>query len=899
MRVSRAESGLVRVARFAAAAQRTVNQRRLDQFRQDVGNGPWMGVALDDLDVALGELGLEAPNTTIDLADVARFIDPGLPLGTLASIAALLGVDPTASTAEARVGLCARLAEAVLDRARDVDLETLQLVDHHLRATDWTGRLFFAEAYRDRMREMLASRQIANADAASATWDTYRPPERQELKPKSPVLPLDVDEMEAQVSDGGPLARAILGFAERAPQRQMVRAIAQALNGNGTLLVEAGTGTGKTIGYLVPALAHAVANDHQVVVSTNTINLQDQLWNKDLPSVLRATGVPARVAVVKGRGNYLCLRRWRALLQAEDLSQGERMLAARTSLWLRVTSTGDKTELPLTPDEEIAWSRVAATTETCTPGRCRYHRDGVCFIARARRRAEDSHLVVVNHALLLADSVVEGSILPPYRHLIIDEAHHLEDEATRQFSGRVAERELARHLDELAQAGAVGTVGLLADAMAAVRRLLPKQDIGSIEQSANRGYTECMQARQAAGILWDDLRQFVRAQRGRAEGGPTTLRISGSVHAQPDWSRIEIAWAEVVRRLLGIDRVLRDLRTAVEGATPDGEEDIALVGDLTEAIDFWIGTRGLGNDVLAELNDSVIAWISISEGGEASLCTAPLDVGPVLREGLYKDRATVVMTSATLTTQGSFRYIRARLGIEEAEELSLGSAFDYRHAAMVFAPKDAREPNDPDYRRFVEEAVFDAVTTMEGRSMVLFTSHAHLRAAHQALQARFAEAGIRLVAQGVDSTSRSRLLETLKTGERVVLFGAASFWEGVDVVGEALSCLIMVRLPFAQPSDPIVEARAAEFDDGFTQYSLPQAVLRFRQGFGRLIRDQSDRGIMLVLDGRIRTKGYRWAFLRSLPPCPVVYLPSERIRGIFEAWMRQDPRLVQRLDAAT
>ncbi|MDP8922206.1 MAG: exonuclease domain-containing protein, partial [Chloroflexota bacterium] len=447
---------------------------RLSAF---IGGAPLVGQSIG-IDVEnLRRAGLALRNPQLDTFELAILLRPGLRSYDLLSIARDLGVTGGLAHRALSDALLARdVFLKLVERAGALGIDALSQIVRLAGPLDWPLKLVFAEAQRARVRELM-QRGAADVGAGRGPLgDLPPPPAVEPLDERPRFVSLDVDALVHSIRPGGAVAEALPGFEERPEQQRMLAAVVEAFNAGDTLLVEAGTGTGKSLAYLLPALHFAVANGRRVVVSTNTINLQDQLRDKDVPDLLRATGQAATVTTLKGRTNYLCLRRWQTLLQTDDLSPAERMLLIRTLLWLPVTCTGDRAELRLGGGEDEAWGKLAAVAEVCSPLRCPYHRAGACFVARARRAAEGAHVIIVNHALLLLDAVGANQVLPEYRHLVVDEAHHLEDEATSQLSERVTQREMQRRLDELLEGSAVTESGLLADASAALHRAHAEED---------------------------------------------------------------------------------------------------------------------------------------------------------------------------------------------------------------------------------------------------------------------------------------------------------------------------------------------------------------------------------------------------------------------------------------
>jgi DNA polymerase-3 subunit epsilon len=778
----------------------------------------------------------------------------------------------------------------LLERLNRLDLDTLMHVSRLSLPLNWPLALLFSEAERQRTRELLDGNPAVGQDGSSLpSWlEIPLEPTGSRGAPPSMDRPvqLDLDELERVLRTGGDIATQLDGFEDRSEQIEMLRAVAQAFNDSENLLVEAGTGIGKSLAYLLPAAHFAITNNCRVVVSTNTINLQDQLFHKELPSLKGATGLPLRYTVLKGRANYLCLRRWIALLHSEELAPEERSLLIKTLLWLPHTRTGDRAELRLAAREEEAWTKICALADACSAQHCAYNRAGRCFLARARRAAESSHLVVINHSLLLADLTTGSRALPEYAHLVIDEAHHLEDEATAQLGWRLGARELVARLERLGEAGPSPAAGLVSQVVELLRKSSWQGEQPALDRLRAELAYVVADLRDELPTFFGLLSRFVLDHGQRSDGGAMTVRLSAASRAQPAWSNVEIAWDDHNRRLLRLLRAMSELSRAVESADDRSDEWEALTGDLALQAAFWDVARQHLCIALTGSDPTTVAWLSLGRSDEVHVNAAPLHVADRLRTGLFEDKQCVILTSATLTTEQSFDYVRERLGLEDARELMLGSPFDYRRAALLLLPSDIPEPNSPGYQRSVEGTIFEIITALEGRTLVLFTSYSQLRATYEALKEPLERRQIVLLGQRMDGASRARLLESFKAGHRVALMGTTSFWEGIDVVGEALSCLVIARLPFTIPSDPVFQARSEAFEDPFGQYAVPQAVLRFRQGFGRLIRSRADRGVVVVLDRRLRGRTYGRAFLNSLPGCDVREGPAKEAATAAREWLR-------------
>ncbi|HID87851.1 MAG TPA: hypothetical protein EYP55_10830, partial [Anaerolineae bacterium] len=654
----------------------------------------------------------------------------------------------------------------------------------------------------------------------------------------------------------------------------------------------------------------------------NTINLQDQLFNKDLPDLQRILPLGFRATVLKGRSNYLCRRRLDILrrrddpsglraeaLKAEGLSPSGRSLSvdeirvlAKILAWLPSTTTGDVAELLLVDQERAIWSRVCADAETCRPDTCAYRRGGRCFFYRAREEAEGAHIIIVNHALLLSDMAVENRVLPEYQHLIIDEAHHLEARATEQLGFDVDRGRINAVLTELSQPSeAEKREGLLGKITVTLRASsLPSAVRREVESHIEAMHRDVERARQHLYRFFDLLALFLEEQsqerEGYGGGYDLQIRLTGGLRIQPAWSNVEIAWDDLSLALAkihqGLERLYNGLLDPGEYEIPQHDE---LLGELAGQVHRVGELREQLDAIISHPSPNGIYWATLSaQGGEVSLHAAPLHVGQLLEKHLFSTKECVVLTSATLRAGDDFNYIRERLGLWDVREEAVGSPFDYATSTLLYLPTDIPEPGQPYYQKTVERVLVDLCQATRGRTLVLFTSHSQLQATYKAISQPLGEAGIAVLGQGLDG-SRSQLLETFKAGERTVLLGTRSFWEGIDVVGEALSCLVIARLPFDVPTDPVFAARSETFEDPFGQYAVPQTILRFRQGFGRLIRSKTDRGVVVVLDKRLLTRSYGPVFLNALPPCTVRRGPLRDLPMMAARWIEGETPVQPRL----
>ena len=797
----------------------------------------------------------------------------------------------------------ARVAQALymkmFERACDIPVKTLEEIVKHAEQTNWPLQIFFVDALKASSRGAFSAGSIgaqlkAKGLAPKGQAPIFKPkPADKPLRPSAAdPAPLNTDALAALLETDGAFDNVFPQFEHRAPQVQMLRAVTDAFNESTHLLVEAGTGTGKSLAYLLPALHWAVQNGRRVVVSTNTINLQEQLAAKDVPDLQKVLPFELRAAVLKGRSHYLCPSRLQQMRRQGPTTIDELRVLVKVLLWLPSTVNGDGDELFIpNPAERAVWGRLNAESEACTSERCAATG---CFFQRARQAAESAHVLIVNHALLLADVAVANRALPEYDYLIIDEAHHLEDAATDQLSFSISRAQLKRSLQELGRLERSRSDGVLADVVGRVRAHTPAQVADKVEPIAAKVAAGIDRAVPFAEELFDQLVDFARQHVEGKTDYVQRVRLTAGLRTQPVWSNVEIAWDNLSAPLADVGSGLAQLHKAIreleEYDIPDYEEVTARVGAYARSIEE---TRGHMAAVLTKPQSGEVYWLELEEnrsnrGGERTLLnihSAPLHVGPLIQKHLWETKKSVVLTSATLRTAKTFTYIRSRLSADEMSELAVGSPFDYKSSTLLYLVTDIPEPGQPGFQQALERGLTLLAIAMEGRTLGLFTSYASLRATSRGITAALNQADILVYEQG-DGSSRRQLMESFKKAERAVLLGTRSFWEGVDVPGESLSCLALTRLPFAVPTDPVFAARSETFDEPFTQYSVPDAILKFRQGFGRLIRTKSDRGVVAVFDKRVLTKQYGQLFLQSLPECTVRRGPASDLAKAAAVWMK-------------
>lgn len=715
------------------------------------------------------------------------------------------------------------------------------------------------------------------------------------------------DTVEADLGDGGALAGTLPGYEFRESQVAMSQLVGKAFDEDGLAIVEAGTGTGKSLAYLFPAVRFAKANQGRAVVSTNTINLQTQLLEKDVPQVARALGEDVAAVLLKGRSNYLCRRKLAEAASEPGIfddaeARGE---LERIAAWAESSEEGSRQALGFVPRPEV-WERVQSESDTTLRVKCPHYNE--CFYYQSRRRAATADLVVVNHHLLLSDLAVRAelgfgvsALLPPYDRLVVDEAHHLEDAATEHMASRVGYQGLGQILGRLISArGRKRKRGRLFNLAGRLGELASLEPLEEIRRHADAidGHVvpEHRRLLEDLARIYDKLTEgFLGVMGGQPPMGRELRQRVVPVFREGRFWRegVRPRVAEAATRLTAYAELLQDRLSALRRLSDESLDRLA--GPILEVRS---SARRLEERaaVLREFlddGDDRCRWIEYKRtrtGERLRLCVAPVEVGPRLRELLFDRIGTAVLTSATLRTGGDFSYLQGRLGLEDAggrlETLALASPFDFATQAFVAAPDDLPLPNAPRFAADLAHLVEEAVVATHGHAFVLFTSYRLLRDVHDRAADRLRAYGLLPMRQGEED--RYRLLERFKREPGAVLFATASFWEGVDVPGDALRLVILTKLPFAVPDEPILQARAEKIEarggDAFQEYSLPQAVLRFRQGFGRLIRSKRDRGAVLITDRRVFERRYGATFLGGLPTDQVQVAPSKEVLGEMKAF---------------
>lgn len=811
-----------------------------------------------------------ARRSALDTLELARILLPTAPSHALSSLSqqlrlahdrphrALSDAEATAALLKTLVGTAARMRPGTLQEMRRLaDQDDGSLRRFFRLVAEEAGALAVTRAGEAGAKPASPAGQVTGGDPPPS-------PATEARRALGEALPGSLADAAVWILGPQGGLRERPGYEHREAQQQMARAVAQTLERGGRLLVEAGTGVGKSLGYLAPLALWLERDGGRAIVATHTVTLQEQLAQQDLPLLQTLLPRPLGWAVLKGRSHYVSLRRLQRYLGRSDTGpHGADLDAIRFKLkllrWLELTTTGDRAELHLGNPERELWRHVESSAADCLGGDCANWQSGTCPMVAARAAARDAALVVTNHALLLNDAEVEGGILGEHGALLVDEAHHLEEGATRAWGHRLRWVDVALVLERLPDIADPGVAAALTAGRDAVHRLF--------------GETK--------GILSDRL--------GGGEGARSgTVSLSGGSGAEP--------WLLPLRRhARQAAGALRAAAAELRDAPPETAVEVALLpqpesarGELQLAASALDSCAAAVEDVLVRPREGHIAWLEL-RAEQAELRDAPVSAGETLGSGLLDRSRTTVLTSATLAVAGDFEFVRERLGLRSrVAELAVGSPYDYLAQALCVLVTDVPPYDAPGYEAALAAITDQVARRLGGRTLGLFTGYSALRRIRDLLTRSLSADQVAVLAQGVDGTRR-QLLASFQQSHRTVLLGTSSFWEGIDVPGDALQCVVIAKLPFAVPTDPLVRARTGELADPFGGYVLPDAVIRLRQGFGRLIRSSADRGAVVIADSRLTNRDYARRFLEALPPAAVVRTTARDVAARVSEFVHGPP----------
>ncbi len=706
------------------------------------------------------------------------------------------------------------------------------------------------------------------------------------------------------LTQGGMLDRIMIAFEHRPGQVEMAQAVYAAFLENRVLMVEAGTGVGKSLAYGLPAAVWALAVGRKVAVSTATINLQQQLVMKDLPLVGKVLGADLQVCLVKGRANFVCMRKLRESAKQPMLvgAGAADRLHSRLLDWVEQTKDGSRSDLTFPVPEEL-WRQICSDADNCLGQRCPGREN--CFYVLQRKKAEKAQILVVNHHLLFADLALRSlgdewenrSVLPLFDRLIIDEAHELEDAAGAFFGHRLSNTGVMRILARL-QSTKVKTIGWMPSLVDRLNRkagVPGSSSVGAIIARVQGSISTALQHTQGAYLeAFEVLSTFIGGHTQDMSGQPIRLRFEERLFKNDAWKTAREAFVQAAASAAFLSEQLAELFAMISEIELPIDEQVQIRSSMFRIREIAHQT----NDLISERQDTEVRWVQLERqpAGKIVMQSAPLDVSELLDNNLYRRMHTTVLTSATLSVKGEFTFMAERLGImiqpeERRHFLEVLSPFDYPAQVRLAIVDDLPAPDEPAFDKRLPEAIYRIVMASGGGALVLFTSWSLMKKMYVLISKRFEEHGLLCLCQG--SMSRHGLLDLFRQNQSAVLFGTESFWQGVDVIGSALRNVTIVKLPFDVPKEPLIQARmeaiARRGHSAFMTYMLPRAVIKLKQGFGRLIRSNEDRGVVVMLDRRLVTKGYGRKFLKSLPPASQVVGNMDEICGVLTRFFDQSP----------
>ncbi|MBN6188641.1 ATP-dependent DNA helicase DinG [Aneurinibacillus sp. BA2021] len=702
--------------------------------------------------------------------------------------------------------------------------------------------------------------------------------------------------VESLFGEQGSLKEWMPGFELRPAQVTMMKQVYDSFASSRHLIVEAGTGTGKSLAYLIPAIFWAKEQEEPVVISTHTIQLQEQMYTRDLPLMQAIFGDDApRISILKGRNNYLCLRKFSHSIQEEHDNYDVQLSKSQMLVWLTETETGDVEEISLPSGGQTFWKQVQSDANSCLNRQCPWF--SRCYYHQARRKAQQAEVIVTNHSLLFTDMNSEHRILPAYNYAVIDEAHHFDDVASRHLGDTISSHQLEGMLHRLHPDRGPG---LLEEVEEAVRGW-STASYEEVKHTIETSYQQIREGKEAVREMYNLLYQWShqRAKEGE-ELGHTVMRYRQENLQNRMGRAVVSAVRNSVDLLLVIGKKLEAVHADIHGEdVPIGMK--GLLTDLNGVMNDCLHYASLLHDMLLTEDEDYVYWVELdtrSTRKSLFLQRVPIDVSVPLRERFFDKKESIILTSATLSVNSSFAYATERFGLSDLlkdksiDTAVLASPFDYKKQTLVCIPSEI--PNikgamEGQFASALIDSLAQVAMATKGRMLVLFTSYAMLRSVYEPLKEKLKEAEITVLGHGMDSSSRSKLTKQFRSLPASVLLGTSSFWEGVDIPGEALSCLAIVRLPFVPPNHPLVEARNQQLEEqkknAFMQLSVPQAVIRFKQGFGRLVRTSTDRGVVLIYDRRVIDARYGKVFLQSLPETDVLIKPTAQLLPEISDWL--------------
>lgn len=760
----------------------------------------------------------------------------------------------------------------LVDKLREVAAPVRRQIIALIERTAWPLREVILEA--DRLGSVTKKKT-----ARSASPDRPAGEDR--------VADFSVDHLTDLLGQGGRAHKIIPGYEYRPTQVEMMRYVAEAFAQEQWLLVEAPPGVGKSMAYLLPAVMFAKAKKKKVIVSTYTLSLQSQLLGKDLPLIRQILPGSFKAVVLKGRQQYVCRRLVEQWQKRAALTDDEITTLVKILVWLDQTQTGEISEIALTREDRPTIQRLVSDYHTCVGRSCPHYLQ--CYVNAARQRAAGADMIIANHALLLREPKFESEPVLDATHLIIDEAHELEGAATDAYSQHLSRQMIDAWLQALTMPRKKG--GLL--------DYFPLKKQPQLNVAVRNLREQTKQLDEDLSLFWGLVGIFVRRYQENNQYQKYEVSLTENLRDEQEWKQVAAAAQALGRKMEKFLAQLRDIAESADQAS-GGKP-----GRADSATDWLREAKGLVQEgknlaqLVAEIfitpREEQIYWITIKRDTDFVAKAAPRRVSELLQRDLYAGKKTLILTSATLSTAqtdedgtmtASFDYFKDRLGLNDFRFERVASEFNYKRQALVYLPQDLVVPQDQKYVPQLSKTIVQVASKLGGKTLVLFTSYSGIKSVYENIAEAMKKEKIEVLAQGVTG-GKMKLLQQFQQSPRGVLLGTATFWQGVDLPGEKLSCLIMAKLPFDVPTEPVFRARQQEYENGFMHYAVPLAILRFRQGFGRLIRTKTDRGVMVIMDSRVEKSNFGLAFLRSLPECEVQYGRLSDIAEVTANWLKR------------
>ncbi len=822
----------------------------------------------------LRQFGMELKNNPVyDTWKLATIVYQGARSYSLEALTARLNLEHREkhrAEHDAQAGM--KLFLHLVDRLREISPAVQKQILALVERTSWPLREVLIEAGR---LGPLAKKKMPPA-----------PSEKKSIKSDDEIS-FTAKNVAGLLEKNGPVRQVVPGYEYRPAQVEMMRYISEAFLQEQWLLVEAPPGVGKSMAYLLPAVMFAKAKKKKVVISTFTLSLQNQLLNKDLPLIRKIFPWSFKAVVLKGRQQYVCRRLIDQFQRRAALSDDEITTLVKLLVWLASTTTGEISEIALTREDRPTIQRLVSDYHTCVGQSCPRYLE--CYVNVARQKAAAADLIIANHALLLREPKFESEPVLNTEHLVLDEAHELEGAATDAYSQRLTKQMIDSWLQSLTMPRKKG--GLL--------DYFPFKKQPRLQVSVRDLREGTRQLNDDLSLFWGLVGIFVRRYQQDHQYQKYEVSLTEDLREQREWKQVAAA-AETLQHKM--DKFLDQIQSVIDSV---GKSTGSEKQRPESEIDWLRGAKGLIQEgkILAKLTGEIftspraeqIYWITIWRDTDFVANTAPRRVSELLQQQLYAGKKTIIMTSATLSTAqsddsgtmvASFDYFQDRLGLNNFEFQRVASEFDYKRQALIYLPRDLVSPQHPKYVEQLSNTIVQVAGRLGGRTLVLFTSYSGIKAVYEKITELLKKEKIDVFAQGVTG-GKMKLLQQFQQSPRGVLLGTATFWQGVDLPGEKLSCLVMAKLPFDVPTEPVFKARQQEYDNGFMHYAVPLAILRFRQGFGRLIRTKTDRGVMVIMDNRIEKSNFGLAFLRSLPECEVQYGQLSGVADVTADWLKK------------